>query len=408
MSAAPVPDAFVGVIAVIVFIVLVGIFSLALYSKGEVVRFWGRKVSYFTRMKNHRSLRVKIHRELIQTLTPNIEKILDELIFSDAKKKLKNDDVPKKLFEWWKKVKANRSKFQIWCYRFNRSWRYGGIRGRLVYCYCLFSMEEMAKKLGLHMFVQGQFLSKPLYVHAPTLEEYISKQLQRPEMQKKRQNPKTLKNLTKSYKFRGKGTYLATIFFPTALNISEESELSGRIEGLGNWFKIVTLGLRTFATKLANYETLKYTTDNIIEARRILELQIHDLKDVIGHESEQYQNLETVSKLLKIPVKITSLYEPLPTSVSRRKPEGAATESIKEATQAILTDPLMFFNWIMLIFGTAFSFIGFMLVIGDAKAWPMFLGGVMMLSIGVFLLYLRKRGEPPPTKKSKPFKKAED
>lgn len=434
------PPIFLGIVfAIIAFIIFV-IAALAIYTRGEVVRVYADVVSYF-RMKEDRFLRLRIHKSLIQTLTPDLINIFDELIFSSTDKKIcpvckktvvpkqvdtaggkryqcscnftaklkgfmnffvKRDDIEEDLFDWWKKAREDPSIFKIWCYRFNRPWRYLGIKGRTVYAYCLFSLEEMIKKRGRHKEIDGLFQESPTFVYDPSVEKWTQRQIAKSKF---KLDDEQLKNIVKSFKFWGEESYIATIFTPTRLSISEKSALKGRLRDFDNRFLSVLLGYRVFGAKLPKFEIYKQAFENMVEAGRLFNLELHTLKDVIGHGSQQYGRLETINKLMRVPVKINPTYEPLPIGFQHPKEKGK-TFAVKKAVKEAVSSPFEFMNMFMILLGTAFSILAFGGSMFNVTNWGIFLIAVMFLFSSVGLLYLRKRNEPV-IKKPEPKKEVE-
>jgi len=402
------PPIFIGVIAFFIVFIIFVLLTALLYSKGEVVRIWAKRVSYFHRMKNNRAMRVKIRRELIQALTPDIEKILDKLIFVDVKNQKKNPDVPEDLVEYWTNIKADLSKFKIWCYHFKRSWNVErlGVKGRTVYAFCIFAVEEMAKKFGRHTLLQGRFIEEPLLVHAPSLEQYIDKQVQKAELRGEQLTSVQLKKLRKSYKHNSKETYLATLFVPTTLSDVEENALMGRISDFGNSLKIIMYGLDAFGTKLAKYDILEYTVKRMLKIQRQMELKIHAVKDVVGHKCIELDEMEDINKQLKIPARFSPMHEEFPVIPTPKAEAGPTTQFKKKLENASILD---FMFWVItlitIIFGLAFTIFGaVLLVTGSSSGIPLIAIGVIF-NIVFFVSYLwKKRGEQvPQVKPTKPF-----
>jgi len=437
---------FVGaMIAVVMFIIIAG-FGLLLYCRGKVVRVLADAVSYFV-MKSDRALRLSFHPELIITLTPKIEKVLDALVFSKPEirgikckcgevvipKKIgehsvgdslsckcgvnfpyrhpteiiqeavKNDGISEEVFKWWLNVKTDRSKFQIWCYRFTRPWKYFGIKGRTVYCYCLYPLEEMMKKIGRREYIIGKFLPKPIDVYAPNMEEWTDDQLKK--LQKNELSAKVLESINKSYSFFGKEPYLATMFFPT-LTVTQESEFSDRIEGMGNWLKTLFLKMADIR-KLAEFDTYKQIADNAIEERRIMAEKLHNLGDVVDRETDAYQALELAFKESKIPFKISTTLESLP-SYRPQKEKGSVIFQKVTAKVKNALNPVEVMAWILLVLGAPFSIIAFVGGIFSSVNWAFFLIATMMLILGVVMMYWRYRNEPMKPKSKEEVKSTDE
>jgi len=387
---------FIAVVLGIVAFILFMIAALALYSRGKVVRIYADIVSYF-RMKETLPMRLRLHKELIETLSSEIKDVFDKIIFKDpkAEKKVKNSGVDDEMFDWWVKAREDPSSFKIWCYRFTRPWRYLGVKGRTVYAFCIFSLEEMIKKRGRKDTIDGVFQENPIVRHDPSLEKFTQRQIEKSEF---KLDDKQLKNIVKNFKFWGEEPYLATIFTPTSLSISEKSELKQRLTNFNNRFKTVLLGLRVFGTELVEYQTMKYAMDNIIEARRLFEKELHTLKEILGRKSKQYRNLETINKMLTVSVNVNP-NTPLPTSgfhppVKEKTIFTAAKEKAKAPFSGV-----EFFNYCMLFFGVVFTFATFVSCLFNATNWGIFLIATLIMITAVGLLNWRKRYEPSPVKK---------
>jgi len=394
---------FIGVIAFFVVFIIFVLLTALLYSKGEVVRIWAKRVSYFHRMKNNRAMRVKIRRELIQALTPDIEKILDKLIFVDVKNQKKNPDVPEDLVEYWTNIKADLSKFKIWCYHFKRSWNVErlGVKGRTVYAFCIFAVEEMAKKFGRHTLLQGRFIEEPLLVHAPSLEQYIDKQVQKAELRGEQLTSVQLKKLRKSYKHNSKETYLATIFIPTTLSEVAENELMGRLSDFGEMFKLNLLSLKTYATKLAKFEVYEYAVRNMMEKRRQMELIIYKLKNVAGYKSDSLNELEDVVQQMKVPVSISPKHEPFPV-IPQPKAEAGSTVQIKKKLED--TSLIDFLLLAIIMVGLAITVMGAVMSALNLSMLPILIVGFAFDAVFIPIYVLKKRSEQvPQVKPTKPF-----
>lgn len=406
---ASLPPIFIGVIAFFIVFIIFVLLTALLYSRGKVVRIWSKIVPYFPRMKNNRAMRVKIHRsELVKALTPDIEKTLDNLIFVDVVNQTKRTDVPEDLCEYWKSIKKDSSKFRIWCHSFKRTWHVKrlGIKGRTVYAYCLFTIEEMAKQFGRHTLLQGRFTNEPTFVYDPSLEQYIQKQVIEAELRGETLTSQQLKNLKKDFKYDKRKTYLATLFVPTTLSDVEENALMERLSNFGNSLKIIMYGLDAFGTKLAKYDILEYTVKRMLKIQRQMELKIHAVKDVVGHKCIELDELEDINKQLKIPARFSPMHEEFPVIPTPKVSEGPTTQFKKKLENASILD---FMFWVItlitIIFGLAFTIFGaVLLVTGSSSGIPLIAIGVIF-NIVFFVSYLwKKRGEQvPQVKPTKPF-----
>lgn len=409
---------FVGVFFAVIVVIVFVIFGFALYSRGEVVRVYLDRIPpYFPKIKRTRSMRLKLDKELIQSLTPEIKKILDGLFFTKAKSEnenksekkeelAQNPDVPKELFESWKKLREDPSRFQIWCYRFNRRWgiKHLGVKGRTIYTYCFFSLEEMVKKRGRHKTIDGFFSDDYLLVHAPSLEQYIQKQVEEAELRGEQITPAQLKNLKKSYKHNSEETYLANLFIPTTLHVTEKTELMDRFSGFTNIFKIAMYALHVLGSEVAKVELLKAATRDMLKVQREMKQGVHTQRDLVGHKTTELGSLEDQLKGLKIPSTFSPKHEAFPVIPTPKAEPGLGIQFKKKVESTSLLD---FIFWVMtliaIIFGMAFTIFGGVLsVAGRASSGiPLVAIGAVFLVVFFVSYLLKKRSEPAPSVKPK-------
>ncbi|GAG14569.1 unnamed protein product, partial [marine sediment metagenome] len=248
----------------------------------------------------------------------------------------------------------------------------------------------MQKKIGRNEYILGKFLSKPIFVSAPSMEEWTDLQLKK--FQKNELSSKMLESISKSYSFWGEEPYLATMFFPT-LTITQETEFSDRIKGMGHWLQIITLGMKD-AAKRAEFDTYKRIADNVIEERRIMEEKLHRLGDVVGRETSAYQELELSFKESKIPFKLSNTIESLPSYRPPQKSTSTVFSVAAKVKEKARLNPIEVLAWIMIVLGVPLSVIGMVGVAFYTAPFGLALIGSMILLVGVLLMWWLHKNDP--------------
>lgn len=394
MNGMPIEFAFV-VLGIIIFMFMLLIF-IFIRIRGEVYRLWVNSVPYFHKIKPNRPLRIKVTRGLALTLTKNLVEIVDKTIYkpvkeTNPKKKIKLEKlpgVPDSLVEMWEKIRENPEKYSIWSFYFTKRWRTpDGNRGRWVFAYCLFSLEEMTKQLGRHKMVQGVFLEKPLSVHVPsTKDEWVQSKLKEDREKGLKPTAEQVKKYEKEYRRILKEKWLNIIFHPT-VTVIKESEVMDRVTGFENVMAVTTHVMSELGTKLAKFEVYKYYFLSSQELIRNLQQVAHKVADRLGRESQLSQQLNRTIKELRTPVHISTEGAPWP-SVSAppppEKPRGA---------RAFFTgiNELDLINWLIIGIGLFSTISGIAIYVANPKMIGTLVVGALLLLVGFIMFAWRKR-----------------
>jgi len=251
-------------VSLIFLIILFFIFIIR--HRGEAVRFWVQPVPYFRGIRHNRPIKLKITRGVGRTLDKNLVKTFDRIIFetkegspSQVVTEKKAKDVPEDLFEAWKEIRQHPEKYTIWAFFFMRRWRTPqGLKGRWVYAYSLFSIEEMAKDYLRHRLVQGVFVEKPLGVHyPPTKDEWVLSKIKEDTAKGLKLSKDRVRAYEKEYRRISKEKWLALVFHPTVTAIGQ-AEVMNRLTGFENLMAVTAHAMNALGTELAKYKALAH------------------------------------------------------------------------------------------------------------------------------------------------------
>ena len=391
-------EGVIGVFAILFIFAIISFLILIVYKRGERIRLWVHPIPCFPRMKSTIPLNVKITKHVIQTLSPNLIKIFDETM-----KSLKGE-AEKELKESWTKIKANPQNFTIWCMRFKKDWVISGEKGKLVFVFSLFSKEEMIRNHYRKKEIQGILLHPPFHVHHPIpKKDWIKLRIAEAKANKRPITPELRKKIEKSYRLAPKESWICLILRPTALSVTKEAQLVERSKVWEHLFRISTNALRTFSTKLAEYEVYVHTVANILEVKKNMETVIHRLEDDKGTNARDIQQLRDQVKMLTVPLRISPDREPFPQSIPRTVKEQ--NQSVKDLKRKVNDmDYTEAFLAVMAVLGLIFLIVGFFVTVASVTLWPVLALGLVMSFCGVGLYIWKKRNDPNTEKKVNPEK----
>jgi len=379
--------AFLGMLGFIFLVFLV------LYSRGEVIRLWTHPIACFPRIKSNRPTRIKVTSHVVQTLSDKLIDIFDEAIYESVKEKKLRNKSTKELAESWEKIKVNPKNFTIWCLRFKKRWCIAGERGKLVFAFSLFSLEEMTHQYGRNKLIKAILLHPPLKVHHPIpKKEWINMRINEAKANGSVITPELRKKIEKAYRLTPKESWISLIIRPTMLSTIEEAELVEKSVGFGNLFRIAVNAMRETSTKLANYEVYEHAVSNMLEVKRRMEKLIHELEDDKGHNARVIQQLRHQMKMITVPMRVSPDMEPFPSSIPRAdKEEKGSVNEVKKQLKKL--DGIEFMLLILILFGVVFTCVGAGIIMGTGK-WELLAIGCLLDISGIGLYMLKKRNDP--------------
>ena len=349
-------------------IVPIVLLFLVLHGRGDLIRLWcSNVVPYFKRMKWNKPLRLKVRRDIGQTMNEDIVKLIDSVIFEKGtENKLK--DVPDVLAENWKVMRKHPSHYSIWGTFFKRKWKLpNGLGGRWVFMYHLFPLEEMTKRLGRHQLIQGVLLSQPLSVHSPpSKEQWVDARLKEDLAKGIKPDDKRIRAYVKEHRKLSKEKWLNLFFHPT-VTVTSEAQMVERLQGFGNFVTIGAYLMRVSGEKLSKYEYYEGYTEHSQKFMKLTQEELHKLADKLGQKDVIIREQDRTIKEFSPPVKINPDHAPMPFySVPQKEPEKPSKLHVQLPE-----------NWIsyMLVF------LGF-----ASLFWGLLTSGAVQLVVGAFLL----------------------
>jgi len=345
---------------------------LVVRGRGDLVRLWSSNVvPYFKRMRWNKPLRLKVRRDIGQTMNKDIVKLIDSVMFEQGSTEKKRDpEVSDSLLKDWKILREHPEHYSIWATFFKRAWRLpNGLSGRWVFMYHLFPLEEMTKRFGRHQLIQGVLLPQPISVHAPpTREQWCDLRLKEDVAKGIRPDQKRIKAYVKEWRKVVKEKWLNIFFHPTT-TVTAEAQMLERLQGFGSLVAINAYAMRVMGEKLAKYD---YMEGFATSAQKFMDVQgdeLHKYGDRLGKKDIVLREQDRAMKELRIPVKLSPDFAPMPslpyTPVPVEKPSRLKTQLPE--------------NWVAYLC----VFIGFF-----GLVWGMFTSGVAQLVVGAFLLGL--------------------
>lgn len=345
---------------------------LVVRGRGDLVRLWSSNVvPYFKRMRWNKPLRLKVRRDIGQTMNSDIVKLIDSVMFKDGSTDAKkSDEIPTNLFESWKAIRLHPERYSIWGTFFKRAWKLpDGLKGRWVFLYHLFPLEEMTKRYGRHQLIQGVLLPQPMSVHAPpTKEQWCDLRLKEDLTKGIRPDQKRIKAYMKEWRKLTKEKWLNLFFYPT-VTVTSEAQTLERLQGFANFVTIGAYLMRVSGEKLAKFEYLAGFAEHSQKFMEIAQNELHGLADKLGKKDVTLRELDRAIKELGIPVKISPDFAPMPYF-----PHTPTPVEKPSRLKAQLPE-----NWVAYLC----VFIGFF-----GLVWGMFTNGVAQLVVGAFLLGL--------------------
>ena len=373
------------------------IIALIIYARGEIYRFWTPPVPYFRRVKHNKPMRLKITRGVAQTLNETLVKIIGETIFQTEQKGNPSqttepqirEGVPNSLVEMWKKIREHPEKYTIWSFYFTRRWRTPqGDRGRWVFAYCLFSLEEITKRLGRHKLVQGVFLENPLDVHTPpTKEQWVLRRISEDRAKGLKPTRDRVKVYEKEYRRIVKEKWLNLVFHPT-VTVMKEAEVMGRLRGFENLMAITAHAMNVLGTKLAEYEQYKHFALGREEYERQLGKQLHETQDKLGTAMQTIHSLSRGIKETTTPTFISQEHAPLPTTPFPQPPYAEKPSRVKKLFGGLSEVDIL--NWALIAVGLFATVFGYGAYYQNPKMWGGLAFGALMFLGGVLVLIWRK------------------